>query len=109
MTGKQPVWDGTGAKPRPAAPPPEFADDAAIVEDQDGNVLPPDGDGYATLPVDEPVADEPGIDPTEHTVQEVLDYLAEHPDQWGAVLAVETGPDGKNRSTLTGAAPTTEE
>ena len=37
-------------------------------------------------------------DPSEHTVEEVRTYLAEHPEETDAVLAAEA--DGKNRTTL---------
>lgn len=40
------------------------------------------------------------FDPGEHTVAEVHDYLAEHPDQTDAVLAAEQA--GKARTTLVG-------
>jgi hypothetical protein len=38
------------------------------------------------------------FDPGEHTVAEVEDYVAKHPDQADAVLAAEQA--GKNRTTL---------
>jgi len=41
-----------------------------------------------------------GFDPSQHTVAEVEDYLAAHPDQADAVLAAEAA--GKNRTTLVG-------
>ena len=41
-----------------------------------------------------------GFDPAEHTVAEVEEYVAKHPDQADAVLAAEAA--GKNRTTLTG-------
>ena len=40
----------------------------------------------------------PSFDPGEHTVADVQDYLAAHPDQVDAVLAAEAA--GKARSTL---------
>lgn len=40
------------------------------------------------------------FDPGEHTVAEVEDYLAKHPDQTAAVLAAEK--TGKARATLVG-------
>jgi plastocyanin len=49
-----------------------------------------------------PVVDEDGgsevFDPADHTVAEVLDYAAEHPDEVAAIAAAEEA--GKNRSTL---------
>lgn len=39
-------------------------------------------------------------DPGEHTVAEVGDYIAAHPDEEAAVLAAEAA--GKNRTSLTG-------
>lgn len=43
-------------------------------------------------------ADEGGFDPGAHTVAEVLDYVAENPDERATVLALEAA--GQNRSTL---------
>lgn len=40
------------------------------------------------------------FDPGEHTVAEVEQYLADHPDEAEAVLEAEAS--GKNRTTLTG-------
>lgn len=41
------------------------------------------------------------FDPSAHTVEEVHDYLDDHPDETAAVLAAEQ--EGKNRSTLVAA------
>ena len=41
------------------------------------------------------------FDPGEHTVAEVEEYLAEHPDEHAKVLAAEA--KGKNRTSLVGA------
>jgi len=56
--------------------------------------------GAANLPGGEPEADVEAFDPGGHTVAEVQDYLAAHPDQTDAVLDAEAA--GKNRATLTG-------
>jgi len=48
----------------------------------------------------EPEPKSGAFDPGEHTVAEVQDYLAAHPDQTDAVLDAEAA--GKNRATLTG-------
>jgi hypothetical protein len=40
------------------------------------------------------------FDPGEHTVTEVEEYIAAHPDEADTVLAAEAA--GKNRTTLTG-------
>jgi len=45
-----------------------------------------------------PVHEDTAFDPGEHTVQEVLDYLAEHEDERESVRASEEA--GKGRSTL---------
>lgn len=42
-----------------------------------------------------------GFNPSDHTVAEVLAYIAENPDQKDAVIAAEK--DGKNRTTVVGA------
>lgn len=52
----------------------------------------------------EPIGDDsappPAFDPAEHTVEEVLEYVEAHPEQRGAVLAMETATDGKHRVTI---------
>jgi hypothetical protein len=45
-----------------------------------------------------PVVEDEVFDPADHTVAEVLDYAAEHPDEVAAIAAAEEA--GKNRSTL---------
>lgn len=47
-----------------------------------------------------PQASDGSYDPGEHTVAEVEQYLAEHPDEADAVLDAEQR--GKNRTSLTG-------
>lgn len=47
-----------------------------------------------------PKAEAKAFDPGEHTVAEVEDYLAAHPDETDAVLEAEKA--GKNRTTLVG-------
>ena len=68
--------------------------------------LPPEltGGGEATpmstgspLPAGESVG-AGAYDPDDHTVNEVLDYVDDHPDEVDAVLAAERA--GKNRTTL---------
>lgn len=54
------------------------------------------GDSESALPTSTEVE---VYDPADHTVQEVLDYLAEHPEQREAVIASEQS--GKNRVTIT--------
>ena len=56
----------------------------------------------AALPVPAPkVPGRGAYDPADHTVAEVLAYVAEHPDQRQAVQDAETA--GKARTTLLGA------
>lgn len=58
--------------------------------------------GYSTTPPEAlKVADEPApFDPAEHTVDQVLTFIEEHPDSADAVLELER--HGKNRSSLIG-------
>jgi len=57
--------------------------------------------GYSdTPPTAVVVDDQPPFDPAEHTVDQVLAFIDEHPDQSAAVLASEAA--GKNRTSLVG-------
>lgn len=74
----------------------EYAERPATVFDDPDN--PPEELPYGNaVRTAEPV-EEDSFDPGEHTVQEVKDYLAEHPDELDAVLEAELA--GKARTTI---------
>jgi hypothetical protein len=58
------------------------------------------GPGTGLLADDQAAGQAGGFDPGEHTVAEVEEYLADHPDERDSVLGAERA--GKNRSTLVG-------
>lgn len=54
-----------------------------------------------TVPAENSLAGAQEFDPSQHTVDEVKAFLADHPESADAVLAAEAA--GKNRSSITGA------
>ena len=73
-----------------------MSDEAPAEAPQEGQF--PEGQS----PADQAAAmkEESGVyDPSEHTVDEVVEYASQHPDEVEAILTAEQG--GKNRSTLT--------
>jgi hypothetical protein len=73
---------------------PAFAERPATKFDDPEN--PPEELPNGNAPADEPLNVEGDYDPADHTVDEVLAYAAEHPDEVDAILEAELV--GKNRS-----------
>lgn len=85
-----PPSDGTGIYPSAPAPDPDEGGDDVDPEPETPSAADP---GTAAV-------DEAQFDPSEHTVAEVQDYLAAHPDETDTVLERERA--GKARTTLIG-------